>query len=184
MNFVDELKEYLATTPVEQQIKDWEDIKKDIPIDCGIIWFNPYEYEKEKANEQAKVMDEANKRKEALQNERELNPDTFTKEVSADNQALEEAAEEAMQSEIDDGAPYTDGEGMGLYPPDYLKALFIDGAKWQREQMIKSAVDGNVMAVKSIKAEQLHNYAWIEAESNLNKDDKFKVIILPVENKK
>lgn len=40
--------------------------------------YNPFD-------EQAKVMDEADKRKEALQNERELNPDTLTKEVSAEN---------------------------------------------------------------------------------------------------
>lgn len=59
---------------------NYEDFKKQM---LGKVRFEANSYNQ--FDEQAKAMDEADKRKEALQNERELNPDTFTKEVSAEN---------------------------------------------------------------------------------------------------
>lgn len=85
-------------------------------------------------DEQAKVMNEADKRKEALQNERELNPDTLTKEVSAENRALLDAAKEYKER-----TPFQ-------YPNQVQPAYdaFIAGAKWHEEYWDKVMRDNHV----------------------------------------
>lgn len=84
--------------------------------------YNPFD-------EQAKVMDEADKRKEVLQNERELNPDTFTKEVSAYN--LEKISQRAEYNANDYiGHPFDEGEdGSITYARESYEAGFKQG--WQ-----------------------------------------------------
>lgn len=84
--------------------------------------------------EQAKIMDEVDKRKETIQDEKELNPDAFTKEVSADNQALLDAAREYK-------------ERTAFQYPNQLQPAyeaFIAGAKWQREYWDKVMRDNHV----------------------------------------
>lgn len=71
----------------------------------------------------AMAMDEADKRKDILQNERELNSDTFTKEVSADNQALLDAAKEYKER--------TPFQFPNQLQPAY--EAFIAGAQWQKQ---------------------------------------------------
>ena len=77
----------------------------------------------------AKAMDEADKRKEALQNERELNPDAFTKEVSADN--LEKISQRAEYNANDYiGHPFDEGENESItYARESYEAGFKQG--WQ-----------------------------------------------------
>lgn len=86
------------------------------------------------SDEQAKVMNEADKREEALQNERELNPDAFTKEVSAENQALLDAAKHYS-------------ERTRFHWPNQVRPAydaFIAGAKWQEEYWDKVMRDNHV----------------------------------------
>lgn len=85
--------------------------------------------------EQAKIMDEVDKRKETIQDEKELNPDAFTKEVSADNQALENAANAYIGH-----APDID-ESSSVYGE---RQAFKAGAKWQKEYWDKVMRDNHV----------------------------------------
>lgn len=55
---------------------------------------------------------------------------------------------------------------------------FIEGAQWQREQMMKDAIEGRVVAVRNVMSDRLHTYPWIELEAQLSKNDKVKVIII------
>lgn len=87
--------------------------------------YNPFD-------EQAKAMDEADKRKEALQNERELNPDTFIKEVSERNMTLISVAD-TYSKMFHDGVPF----GVRY-------DAFIAGAKWQKEYWNKVMKDNHV----------------------------------------
>lgn len=84
--------------------------------------YNPFD-------KQAKAMDEADKRKEALQNERELNPDTLTKEVSADN--LEKISQRAEYNANDYiGHSFDEGESASItYARESYEAGFKQG--WQ-----------------------------------------------------
>ncbi len=56
-------------------------------------------------------------------------------------------------------------------------------AQWQKEQMMKDAIEGKVVAVKTTMSDRPHTYPWIEVETHLYKNDKVKVIILPGDNK-
>ena len=86
------------------------------------------------------------------------------------SEELEEAAEDAMQTEIDTESPYTDGEGMSLYPPEYLKSLFIEGANWQKQQLMAKAFDftkeHNTACV--LASECLRNHGWFNREGDFN----------------
>ena len=101
---------------------------------CRELYLEGYNQAKQDLLEQAKIMDETDKRKEALQNERELNPDTFTKEVSADNQALLDAAREYKER-----TPFQ-------YPNQLQPAYeaFIAGAQWQKQYWDKVMIDNHV----------------------------------------
>lgn len=52
------------------------------------------------------------------------------------------------------------------------------GAQWQKEQMMKDAIEGKVVAVRNTMSDKLHTYPWIELEAQLSKNDKVKVIII------
>lgn len=52
------------------------------------------------------------------------------------------------------------------------------GAQWQREQMMKDAIEGKVVAVRNVMSDRSHTYPWIELEAQLSKNDKVKVIII------
>jgi len=55
---------------------------------------------------------------------------------------------------------------------------FTAGAHWQKEQMMKDAIEGKVVAVRNVMGDRLHTYPWIELETQLSKDDKIKAIII------
>jgi len=108
---------------------NYEDFKKQ---KRGKVRFESNGYNQ--FDEQAKVMNEADKRKEALQNERELILDAFTKEISADNQALLDAAREYKER-----TPFQ-------YPNQLQPAYeaFIAGAQWQKQYWDKVMRDNHV----------------------------------------
>ena len=99
-------------------------------------------------DEQAKVMNEADKRKEALQNEKELNPDTFTKEVSAENlDRINQRAEYCANDYI--GHPFDEGEDTNItYARESYEVGFKqgwqEGRKWQEEYWDKAMRDNHV----------------------------------------
>jgi len=55
---------------------------------------------------------------------------------------------------------------------------FTAGAQWQREQMMKDAIEGKVVAVRTTISDRPHTYPWIMLETQLSKNDKVKVIII------
>ena len=55
---------------------------------------------------------------------------------------------------------------------------FEEGSRWKREQMMKDAIEGKVVAVRTTMSDKLHTYPWVELEAQLSKNDKVKVIII------
>lgn len=92
---------------------------------------------------------------------------------------LEKASEEYAYTnwESDD---YHEGasEGKPFDAIGHTQKCFIDGAQWQKEQMMKVVAEGKVVAVRTTVSDRPHTYPWIELEAQLSKNDKVKVIII------
>ena len=71
-----------------------------------------------------------------------------------------------------------DDEGDLVEYVEVRKDAFIEGAQWQKEQMMKDAIEGKVVAVRNVMSDRSHTYPWIELEAQLSKNDKVKVIII------
>ena len=86
------------------------------------------------------------------------------------NEDLEEAAEEYAR--LDDEGVWKDG---GKYKG------FIAGAEWQKEQMLKDAVEGVVCKDHIVTEKPFYFYQsrLIELPDNLNEGDKVKIVIIP-----
>lgn len=54
----------------------------------------------------------------------------------------------------------------------------LAGMMQEREQMMKDAIEGKVVAVRTTMSDKLHTYPWVELETQLSKNDKVKVIII------
>lgn len=81
-------------------------------------------------DKQTRLMDEADKRKEALQNERELNSDILTKEVSANNQELLDMEKKKENKGMEAGAAFkviktVVNKRRPFEPSDFVKEYFI-----------------------------------------------------------
>lgn len=77
-------------------------------------------------------------------------------------------------------ASVTDPEAHGI---DFIREVFIAGADWQNEQMMKEAMEGKVKDFRFIREINYAN-AKIEFDSipELKECDKVRVLILPKEN--
>ena len=60
-----------------------------------------------------------------------------------------------------------------LTPENALAAVEL-----AREEMMKDAIEGKVVAVRNVMSDRSHTYPWIELEAQLSKNDKVKVIII------
>ena len=60
-----------------------------------------------------------------------------------------------------------------LTPENALAAVEL-----AREELMKDAIEGKVVAVRTTTSDRPHTYPWIELEAQLSKNDKVKVIIL------
>lgn len=101
-----------------------------------------------------------------------------TKECSFFPSNLEEAAKEYAKTTFK--RPYSDNpdEEVTIVEPDKY-AGFIAGAKWDREQMMSGAVEGEVAIV-----DYPNRYKFIDCEvpQEFNEGDKVRVIVLPKED--
>lgn len=77
---------------------------------------------------------------------------------------------------------YTDGKSWAKenYLTPYIREAFIAGAKWDRIQMMKEAVEGTVHNFSSNKP---HPTVLVDARG-FNQGDKVRVIVLPNEDEK
>ena len=80
-------------------------------------------------------------------------------------------------SECEDGVLISDAYSMELTLLD-VAPMARHFAQWQREQMMKDAIEGKVVAVRNTMSDKLHTYPWVELEAQLSKNDKVKVIII------
>ena len=95
------------------------------------------------------------------------------KELASED--LEQAAEECVDGE---DYPYIDRDGLPLYTPDYLKYMFRQGAQWDREQMMKGAIDAQVSYLANERTGMKSLRAELPIGTKLDFGDKVKVIII------
>lgn len=89
---------------------------------------------------------------------------------------LEEAAVEYMQGEIDSGHDCLEVEtNEPLYYPEAMKYAFIAGAKWQKEQMLKDAVECKVF---NYGLPQYPGIFTTLPDGEYNEGDKVRIIIV------
>lgn len=100
---------------------------------------------------------------------------------------LQEPVNEELEKEINAflaGWSEEDEYGSAIKPDCYsagledIKDIARHFAQWQKEQMMKDAIEGKVVAVRTTMSDKLHTYPWIELEAQLSKNDKVKVIII------
>lgn len=103
--------------------------------------------------------------------------DGYREEQESASEDLEQAANRYAKEEYNRKNPVTlPDRCRDCYAP--IMYAFKAGEEWQREQMMKDAIEGKVVAVRNVMSDRLHTYPWIEIEAQLSKNDKVKVIII------
>lgn len=92
---------------------------------------------------------------------------------------LDEAAEDFAEGEWD--GVVVDTDGNPLYSQDEIEYTFKAGAEWQKEQMLKNAVETEVWSYSSDEDLRAIPLFGIDKFNNLKDGDKVKVIVLKEE---
>ena len=101
-------------------------------------------------------------------------------EIEYTRQRTEESIPKDLEEVAEHYASVTDPEAHGI---DFIREIFIAGAKWDREKMMKDAVEADVNIYRDLAAGK--SWAEFVAEMPINNlDDKVLVIVLPKEDQK
>jgi hypothetical protein len=103
--------------------------------------------------------------------------------VPEPSEDLEEAARKYQEGVPVDTIIYYCGTDEDVYFTNRIVDAFIDGAKWQKEQMMKEAVEADVNIYGDIVAGKNWAEFVVEMPTN-NLGDKVRLIVIPNTDKK